>query len=482
MDWSQTSRVLLEWPKDGKILQHRLDLVLLERYCSSNGSQLAVLTSDRQVIDQAEDAGIPVFQSRSTAQLRAWGKSQREFIRQDLVENTHHPRDLSSLKKDQENQPGQLSSWGRILSFSLGVAAVLAIGATLLPSAIVQIPAVINLREITIPVQAVPDQSGIQISGVIPSRTLEITVDQQASAASTGIMALPAEYARGEVIFTNLSDQEIFIPVNTVLSTDISAGPLFITTESGSLPGSFNSEITLPVQALEPGSSGNLPEFSISRISQELGAELIVANPSPISGGEDILIPAPSSGYHEKLISSLEILLLDQAFEMAAEELEPGDILITFDPHSTEILESSFDPELGSASDSLTISRTSQFLFYYASAADLQILAEQAVSGLYSESELSPNLGSIDINHLTDPVLGNGLAAGWQIQIVWSEKQNYNQGRIIQSILGKDPAEAGSLLRTDLNLRGQPEINIKPVWWVRVPILPFRITILEIIE
>ena len=75
LDWAQAPRVLLVWPDQDKVLRNRLDLILLERYCSSHGSQLALQTKDQEVIFQAGKAGIPVFQTRREAQLQPWGKS-----------------------------------------------------------------------------------------------------------------------------------------------------------------------------------------------------------------------------------------------------------------------------------------------------------------------------------------------------------------------------------------------------------------------
>ncbi len=479
MDWSQTPRVLLEWPDEGKILRNRLDLVLLERYCSTNGSQLALLTKDQQVIDQAEEAGIPVFQVRSEAQLQPWGKSFREFIRQEVVLRSQQPRENPIIEKDEKNRGHQLPPWGRILLFTLAVAAVLAIGATLLPSATVYLSAGSNKREIIIPIQAIRDQEAINISGIIPSRVLEIIVEDQISLPTTGTLPIPSEYARGEVVFTNLGERSIHIPLNTILSTSQENSPLFITVGSGTTPEGRGAQISLPIEALEPGILSNLPENMINRINQDLGAELSVNNPSPTSGGEDIIVPAPSDKDRIQAGLHLSSALSEIALERATRQLDDGDILLSARPESSEITLATYQPEIGSAGNTLTLTNIGQYNFSYVTGSDLISLAEQVVNALYTRGSFEPALDTISLTHLSEPELGTDLIDHWDMQVSWNEYRVFNNQKIIQTVLGKNPADAEKLLKNSLDLDLLPDIQVIPSWWMRIPVLPFRIRIIE---
>ena len=479
MDWSQTPRVLLEWPDEGKILRNRLDLVLLERYCSTNGSQLALLTKDQQVIDQAEEAGIPVFQIRSIAQLQPWGKSFREFIRQDVVHQSHQPRDFPTKDENQKIESYQLPLWARILLFTLAVAAVLAIGGTLLPSATVSLSLDPNRREISIPVQAIQDQESISISGIIPSRMMEIVVQDQISIAATGTLSIPSEYARGEVIFTNLGTNSIQIPKNTILSTSQVSSPQFKTVQAGTTPDGIGGQIILPIEALEPGSHANLPENMVTRINHDFGAELSVINPSPITGGADISVPAPSDDDRTKATKLLSSNLIDLALEQVNLQLNAGDILLNSQPEIGEVIETIIQPEIGSAGDTLTLTIVGQFSYNYASAADLMSLTENAVSTLYTGSMLKPELETITITQKTKPEFGTDHIARWELQISWDEYREINKQDVIQAVLGKKPADAEIQLMNALDLDSLPDIQVIPSWWFRIPVLPFRINILE---
>ena len=203
MDWSQTPRMLLVWPEKGKVLRARLDLILLERYCSSHGSQLALLTSDKEVIFQAGEAGIPVFQSRSEAQLQAWGKSFREFRRQELEKYAAENLPGVPLEREVPLPRKKYPLWARIPIFSLGVLSVLALAAFLLPSAEINLRLQGRQHSLSIPIQAQPGRNQITLSGFVPVRELMIMVEGQLSTPTTGSTLIPAEYAAGEVVFTN---------------------------------------------------------------------------------------------------------------------------------------------------------------------------------------------------------------------------------------------------------------------------------------
>ncbi len=479
MEWSQAPRVLLEWPDEGKILRNRLDLVLLERYCSAHGSQLALLTRDQKIINQAEEVGIPVFQNRSTAQFQPWRKSFREFIRQDVVHQAQKPREFFGRDQDQVKTSSQMPTWARITLFALAVAAVLAIGATLLPSATVTIPLDSSRREISIPVQAIRDLENISISGNIPSRTIEILVQDQISLPTTGTLLIASEFARGEVTFTNLGENAILIPKNTVLSSSEENSPLFITTQAGATPDGIGSQVVLQIEALEPGILANLPENTVTRINEVLGAELSVTNLTPTSGGADLPVPAPSDADRTKAGEILTTNLLKLALDQVASSLKEGDIILNALPELSEIIETEVDPEQGSAGNTLTVSTSVQYTYYYVSEEDLVNLATEIVAALYPGSLTLPDLESITISHVSDPVNGVDQIARWEMNISWNEFRAVNKQDVIQAVLGKKPANAEINLKNTFELKTLPDIQLIPDWWFRIPALPFRINVVE---
>ena len=76
--WSRANRVLLVWPRRGRVLERYLDLVLIQRACQEIGAQLACLVEDELILDHAQELGIPVFRSVKTAQRMLWRRSRQK--------------------------------------------------------------------------------------------------------------------------------------------------------------------------------------------------------------------------------------------------------------------------------------------------------------------------------------------------------------------------------------------------------------------
>jgi hypothetical protein len=479
MDWSQTPRVLLVWPEKGKVLRARLDLILLERYCSSHGSQLAVLTSDKEVIYQAGESGIPVFQSRSEAQLQPWRKSFREFRRQDLEKYAAESLPVGPLEREPPQPRVKFPLWVRIPIFTLGVVSVLTLAAFLFPSAKVSILPKVRQQSLSIPIQTQPGRNQITLSGTVPARELYIIVEGQLSTPATGAASIPANYARGEVIFTNLGEDEITIPQDTILSTGGDNPVLFRTLTGGSTPPEQGGQFTMEVEAYLPGESGNIPANQITNINLEVGAELTVTNPLPTEGGTDIHIPAPTLVDKLKLTQDMTHLLK----EIAGEEIEAGlgseDILLTNRLNKFENIREEFSPQGGAPGELLWLDKSVQYLVYYVSADDLYNLASDLVKAQYQDSSYIPDLNSIQLLSTSPPEKFSEGNYQWEMQVSWVDSQTVSEEEISEWISGESLEEAEKLLLINLDLEEVPQIILQPGWWPRVPALPFRIQVTQ---
>jgi len=479
MDWSQTPRVLLVWPERGKVLRSRLDLILLERYCSSHGSQLALLTQDPEVTFQAGEAGIPVFQSRNTAQLQSWRKSFREFERRDLEKKVGEVRDRDLFSRADKPVRKELQLWTRIIIFIGAVFAVLAIAGMLFPSATITIEQEINQQSLIVPIRAIIGEDQVQISGQVPVKELLIVVEDQQSIPASGTTGIPSEYAQGEVIFTNLGEEPITIPVNTTLSTNSENPVQFLTTERGKVPAGGGESITIQVTANKPGISGNVLADQITTISTSLEAEVAVNNPLPTNGGTDIYISAPNILDQRLLSRNLTIRLKDLATQEINEFLSADDILLTPALEDFEIIEEIFSPEEGSPGVELNLQQKGQFSIHYTSGDDLLSLATDLVQAQYQSEKYEPLLESITLSQLSSPALGVTQSYSWRMELSWNEKKIMNQNEILQMVLGKKPSEAMAFLQESLDLEVTPGIELSPSWWLRIPALPFRISFNE---
>jgi len=479
MDWSQTPRVLLVWPERGKVLRARLDLILLERYCSSHGSQLALLTQDPEVIFQAGEAGIPVFQSRKTAQLQPWRKSFREYKRREIEDKIFEVRDNDLFSREIKPISKDLPPWTRISIFIAAVVAVLAIAGILLPSASITIDKEINQKSLIVPIRATIGEDQIQISGQVPVRQLAIETEDQQTIPTSGTTAIPSNYAEGEVVITNLGEDVVTIPINTIFSIDSGNPVQFLTTDSGMLPAGVGESITIPVSAMNPGKSGNVLADQITTISTSLEAEVAASNPLPTSGGTDIIIPAPNSSDRRRLSRNLTFSLKELAAEEIRDLLNQDDILLTPDLGEFEIIDEIFKPKEGSPGIELHLIKKVRFLVLYASGDDLLSLATDLVKAQYHEDDFEPLLDSITISQLSSPIPGDAESFTWRMKVTWNEQKTLDQNEILQMVLGEKPLNAMILLQENLDLKVPPRIELSPSWWLRIPALPFRIVINE---
>lgn len=476
MDWAQAPRVLLVWPEGEKVFRERLDLILLERYASANGSQLALLTKDPEVKFKADKAGIPIFQTRRDAQLQPWGKSYREFQRQDLQRYKLENPVPVNLDRNPPATRKELPIWARIPIFTIGVLAVLAVASTLLPTAEIIIQPEVNQESLMVPFRADADQEEIGISGTVPGRELDILVSAQLSVPASGSVPIPTDYAQGLVVFTNLGQSAITIPSGTILSTRGNQPVLFHTLKEVTIPPGAGEQLVVEIEAQSPGETGNVAVGQIQLINYQAGAELSVTNPEATSGGSDLLIPAPTQADRTELSRKIDRILEEKARQQIQLILQDQDLLLSSHLDDYVVVEESYTPGLEAPGDTLWLERTVQYPVYYASYQDLIALSNQLVQAQYQNSGYQPVQGSIALARVTNPTEDSDLQFSWQMEISWEEVPIINPEDIYPKIQGKTIQQASAILLEDLELKKEPEINTWPDWWDHIPLLPFRIT------
>ena len=77
MGWAKAERILLVWPERVRLLDRRLDLVLLQRHSAALGAQLGVISRDTEVRYHAPRLGILVFKDLRQAQRSNWRLPRR---------------------------------------------------------------------------------------------------------------------------------------------------------------------------------------------------------------------------------------------------------------------------------------------------------------------------------------------------------------------------------------------------------------------
>ena len=477
IEWSQTHRVLLIWPRRGKILRDQLDLVFLERHCASLGSQLALVSKDPKVHFHARQTGIPIFKTKLEAQNNPWRRSWRLYQRKQLQKAASSPREIdldSSPRK--ENQHSEKSLLGRLGIFTIGVFAVLAIGALLFPSADVRLPARNQWEEHTILVQANAQVTQVHVSGLVPARKVVTNVEKRATLPASGIAYIPNTYATGEVVFTNLTVHSITIPKNTILSTDEENPIRFATDVAVIVPGGLEEEAAVKITALKPGAEGNQQAGEIVTISSSLGADLKVTNPAATTGGTDMAIPAPTANDRETLAQTVTEELEAIALDLIREEISTEDVLLSVTPNIEEIELQRYSPLPGQPGDKLELTMRIQFSALVVSHDDLLQLGQKMMSARQSDA-FTPIPETLSVENLTAPIILDDGESQWRLQVRWQNKMVWNTPEITRRLLGQPPSQAKEQLAKEYNFDQPPAISLYPEWWPWLPFLPFRINV-----
>ncbi len=501
MGWGQTNRILLVWPTHGVVLNRRLDLVLLQRHSQSLGAQMALVTRDPEVCDNALDLGIPVFKDARQAQRGRWRVNKWRRARSGQLTRPADPARRANLRQhfDAQNaaqraaqQPANsrgLRVWrwaARWLPFSLSLLAVLALLGTILPSAQIQITPGTQTQEIIVPIQASADLTAVNLAGGLPARWHSLSVEGRSSLPVSGTVSVPEKPASGEVSFTSLSTAPLTIPAGTLVSTLNQNGEggviRFATLEKVNVPAGVNQTARVRVQAVLPGKEGNQPAGAIQAVEGPLGLLFRVSNPQALRGGVSQNVPGPNEAdrqkIYQRLLQSLqrsaetELITAWQASPLSA------NLPVTPTLQVSEVLTSTYTPASGLPGANLELTLRVEFKVLVVAGSDLKKLAGPVLdAGLQPGQRALPETLQ---TFLVQPLRLNaaGQAAGKlrfsrMVEQVVTAAETANLGR------GLPAPQAGLLLQQQLQLAQPAQIQLWPDWWPYLPLLPMRIDVAE---
>jgi baseplate J-like protein len=472
MLWSKAPRILVVWPRRGRVLNRELDLSLLKRQSQKLGAQLAFVTFDEDVILYAREMGIPAFDSVSQAQRNVWKTSRRDLGVVDRPSRKWTLQELTAWKNKNDNQPDPKVAV-RIGSFITGVVAVLALGLFLLPGAVVTVQPAEEVQTLEMTVQSNPDVTTPTLAGVIPVSSTTVIVEGQDQILSSGVLSLSDTYAEGEVELTNLTDEPVVVAAGTIVLT-ISEPPVrFQTMRKATIETGDENTQTIAIQAVIPGESGNVDEETILAMEGVSGLALRVSNPAATTGGEDRNVPTPTEQDQRRVTDRLLLSLQDSARQDIERMLGDSGILMmdTLQVRETILVQQQPDP--GEPGDVLTLKMQVEYGAQYIEQADLKRVAALAMdAGLQSGYE--PVEGTMQIVEVYQSNSGAEISE-WQVLAARMVHENWQREDVIRSLLGARPDEVAAVLENEYELDAAPEVQIQPNWWPWLPYLPLRI-------
>ncbi len=481
MNWGQTGRILLVWPQRARVLRRRVDLVVLQRHSAALGAQLALVTGDPVVRFNARFLSIPVFKSLRQAQSAHWRVERRRRIQHKPKLQLQPARDSDELQALRLAAKQTHTGWSsqpaaRVGIFTLGVLAVLSLAAVLLPGAEVHLQPRTTSQELTLTVRASATQENINLAGIIPARAVTVIVEGRESRQSSGTSQVPDQAATGSIVFTNLSDKSVEIPEGLVVRTLEEPLIRFATLQGGIIDAGPGITETLEASALTPGTSGNLAPNTLIAIEGSLGLSLSATNPERMRGGANRQLPAPTKSDREILYQHLESALQDTALRELQSQLAPGDLMFTPTLTLTQVLDIAYLPADEQPSGEVLLNLRLEYSALRTNRRTLETLANVLLDANLPDGYLA-QVETLVIEQVTPPKMENPNVAVWQVKAQRSLQASIPIAQAINLVLGSPTQEARQLLEGKYPLTSQPVIRVTPAWWPRLPILPFRITV-----
>lgn len=485
LGWARAPRVLLVYPGNGHhILERRLDLVLLQREATRRGTQLALITRDPHVVENAQELDIAVFPTIQASHKTLWRTAR---ARLDLPADRPTPLQPelaeagSRLGEAEESAiPPRLRPALTAVTFGITLALLLTLAFLVLPGATIELAPASNQVAATTTVTADPNATLEDMdtaAGLIPARMVGVEVEGSTGVDVTGTVLVPSEKARGVVMFTNRIPEQVNIPAGTVVRTSAARPVRFVTLSDVTLPGTVGDTVEVAVEAIAAGFEGNVPAGRVNEIEGALNSRIIAANPEPTRGG----LAADVRAISAEDMDRARALLLQQLQQRAYAEMQSG-LLEDFEIVPLESLNvvlvhsETFSGYEGQAADRLSLSMR---VTVRGVAVD-ERLARQVVYAELAQkvgSGYQVSAGSLIFRQGEVISLGEDGRVTFVMQGAGDVFATIDDRTVRTLVRGVPLRRAAERLEQELLLAGPPEIQPWPEFWPLMPALPIRITV-----
>lgn len=469
----ELSHAVLIVPRDCPALSTDRGLQLLRRAAEDAGIQVGLVVHDAGIRERAGAFGFPVFISPLEAQRTRW---RMEPLREDRVQGSPRGSAGPSAGTSVMSPSERYRQWWAFVGVGIVFACVLcAVGVLFIPAANVRIaPSSIALSAAT---EFTADPSITQVNSEtrsIPARRITHEISGTAQLKMTTEKSIPNAPSTGSVMFSNVRGELIEIAQGTIVKTSGGVPIRFTTTTTVTLPAGANSRVEVPIQAVDPGPTGNVKELTINTIDGSLNLEARVINLKPTASGS--LKPVKVVTADDK--KKLETMLLQQLKQAAAgvlqRDLKPTEFL----PPDSVLVDTDnefFDHSVDDPADVLN-------LRILATAYGLGVDQEDSVSLVTSMLQKQTPVGyQLLPNGVRVEPLGGGkyqgIALKMPVKAVGYSTPQVDSSKVAVALQGKSAEEAAAFLADFIPLARPADIKITPVGWNRMPWLAFRIVV-----
>lgn len=473
---SQAERLLLVVPKECPGLDSVVDLKVLSRYLAASDKDVALVIKDRDLREQATSLGFRAFSSVAWARRAKWADKKRRSAAGGLgAAVPGSPRRQFPVPR-----PADSVGLGGYAILAVAFVAMLALlgmlGAVFVPTAKVTIQPIVYPVSTELTVQANPDLEEIDFINVrVPARAVETEVVGSKELATTALRDEPAARATGEVVFTNRSSEATTVMSDTVVATSAGTTIRFRTTAEVTVAPGAGSRARAPIEAVEPGPSGNVPAYSINRVEGPLDRQLNVINVAPTGGGGMSQVRYVTNADKEQLRELALHDLKDEGYsalsaQLSQEEALPPESLVAI------VLSETYDKFPGEVGDYLNLHMRALIRGTILDSEEVELLGLRMLQLQVREGfQLLEGETQVRIEEVTDLQYDGTLTM--RLTARGSSWAVIDEVAIRENLRGKSPDAAEQYLKRHLSLAAEPSVEVSPEWWPRVPWLPFRISV-----
>ncbi len=504
MDADQVAVVL---PPGWGELNSLARLRLLQRQAQFSNQELALVTQDMEIRRAAQQVGIPVYSSEAAIMGRRWrmtpalppvdprrpaaglpdpppwrvhrldGLSQSQAVDQAARPSLHRSRQRRIRAGQAYRRP--LPLWFQIAGYALAGLFILALLAAfayfVLPAATVTVVPGQQELETTIQLTANPFlEAPDPEAGLLPGRFMETYIELTGTTRTSGSQQAATERAQGQVVFTNQTNRTVRIPAGTIVSTSTGNRIDFRTLNEVEIPGPVGAQATVAVEALEPGSQGNVRANTITTVSGALRTQVRVTNPAATSGGQSALVSVVRQEDKDRLLEEVYAKAQEQAYEALLPELREDEWL---PPNAVQtfIIAQFFDHFNDEPAEELNLTLR---VLVQGVAVDEAAAREVALQAL---EEAVPERGKLvadSIQFLVDPnVTVNERVVTFNVTARGKYVIPIDSRELRAAITGMTFEEASTALQERWLLARPPEFYLDPDWFGTLPQIPSRIQV-----
>lgn len=473
IEWSDERRVIVVVPRGCKAFNYEHELRLLRRWADEADVPVALVSTAYHINEMAPVVGLPVFPSVKKAQKSRWKSdppTRALAIRRSMPADDDAPRPRKPLL----DRLG-LAGWQLLLTLLLfGIASAILVAAALwfIPTASISIvPANLTISDAS---EVVLDPTVIsidQINAIVPAQDYRREISGTMTISTTRTATAPADYATGEVVFTNLQGTEATIPLGTVVATTSGVTQRYSTTVTATLPSGFNARVNVPVSAMRPGPDGNVGALQVNYIEGPVAAVARVVNVKPLGGGSIREIHIVSTDDRNTLRLKLNADLRRQAVATLQAAIKENVYVV---PASVEVivLGETFDHLVDDPSDTLSMKIDAVASGLVAEYADFERFAERRLLSKLPEG-YSVLPGTLRVE--ADPnARTEGNSAIIKVRSALLATPVVDKGELLEGLYGKPIDIALAQIGERVDLAEPPSLRMTPSWWRWMPNFDFR--------